>query len=544
MPAPWSVATVTTQDACTAASIVLARRAARPLDAIDQALINGVTLTNCPATNQLPVVNAGTDQTIILPVSSVTITGTASDPDGTIASYIWTKVSGTGGTITTASAATTTITGLTTGSYVYSLKVTDNQGATATDNITITVNAAATTNQVPVVNAGTDKMITLPVSLVTLTGTASDPDGTIASYLWTKVSGTGGTITTLAAATTTVTGLISGTYVFSLNVTDNQGATATDNITVIVNPAPINQIPIVNAGATQTITLPVSSVTISGSATDADGTIVSYLWTKVSGTGGTITNPNSASTTVSDLTAGSYVFNLRATDNVGAAGNKTVTITVNAAQATGNGYGSLTYSEGYDLLSSVNTNQGSRNSVSFTNYKTGPGSFRSEIRAGDAGSSGMRSEMAYTSSAQNPAEGVLEYDVYYENWNSLDGGGHSIQWAPGTSGAGAIVSLQNYGGKFDVVRAIGSTVTHQSGTLMNCSSNTWYKMRWEYKWSTSNSGYIRFYINNVMYYSFTGRTADGSGQTLRVGQSRWPNSGNTMQVTSVSYYDNLKIYKK
>ncbi|MEI9912425.1 MAG: PKD domain-containing protein [Bacteroidota bacterium] len=390
----------------------------------------------------MPVVNAGPDKTITLPVSSVAITGTASDANGTIASYQWTKVSGTGGTITTASAATTTITGLSAGSYVFSLKVTDNQGATATDNITITVNAATTTNQAPVVNAGPDKTITLPVSLVTLTGTASDPDGSIASYLWTKVSGTGGVITTLAAATTTVTGLIAGTYVFSLKVTDNGGATATDNITITVNAATTNQVPVVFAGIDKTISLPVSSVTLTGTASDPDGTIVSYLWTKVSGTGGTITAPTALTTTITGLTAGTYSFSLKATDNRGATATDNIMITVNAAQATGSSYGSLTYSENYDLSSSVNTNQGIRNSVSFTNYKTGPGSFRSEVRAGDAGSSGMRSEMAYTGSAQNPAEGVLEYDVYYENWNSLDGGGHSIQWSPGTSGAGAILSCK------------------------------------------------------------------------------------------------------
>lgn len=148
---------------------------------------------------------------------------------------------------------------------------------------------------------------------------------------------------------------------------------------------------------------------------------------------------------------------------------------------TGGGYGTLVYSQPYDVSSSVNTNTGLRNSVSYTTFLTGPGSFRSEVRAGDAGT---RSEMAYTSTAQNPAEGVVEYDVYYENWNSLDGGGHSIEWMPQTSGAGALLSLQNYGGKFDVVRAIGSTVTHQPGTLMTCSSNTWYKLRWEFKWST------------------------------------------------------------
>jgi hypothetical protein len=152
--------------------------------------------------------------------------------------------------------------------------------------------------------------------------------------------------------------------------------------------------------------------------------------------------------------------------------------------------------------------------------------------------------MPYTATTQNPTEGVIEYDEYFENWNSLDGGGTNISWNPQTSGAGAIVSLQTYGGKFDVVRAIGSTVTHQGGSLMSLSSNTWYKLRWEFKWSTGTDGYIRLYINDAVYYSFTGATADGSSLTLRVGQNRWPNSGNAMQTTSVCYYDNLKIYKK
>jgi hypothetical protein len=509
---------------------------------------DNVTVTVNPATttNQPPTVNAGTDNTITLPANSVSLTGTASDPDGTIASYLWTKVSGTGGTITTPAAASTTITGLTAGTYVFSLTATDNAGATGSDNVTVIVNPATTINQVPIVNAGTDKTITLPANSVSLTGTASDPDGTIASYLWTKVSGTGGTITTPAAASTTVAGLTAGTYVFSLTATDNAGSTATDNVTVTVNPATtINQAPVVNAGPAQTITLPLSSVTLSGSATDADGTVASYLWTKVSGTGSAITNPTSGPTTVTGFTAGSYVFNLRATDNLGATGNKTVTITVNRAPIIDGNYGTLTYSQPYDVTSSVNTDQGRRNAVSFTTFRTGPGSFKSEVRAGDPSlSGGWRSEMGYTGTTQNPTEGVLEYDVYYQNWTSLDGGGGSIAWNPGTRGASSILSLQNYGGKFDVVRALGSTVTHQSGTLMASASNTWYKLRWEFKWSTGSDGYIRLYIDNVLYYSFTGKTADGSGQSLRIGQNRWPSRGNTMQVTSVCYYDNLKIYKR
>jgi hypothetical protein len=405
------------------------------------------------------------------------------------------------------------------------------------------------TNQAPTVSAGSNKTITLPTNSVTLTGTASDADGTIASYAWTKVSGPTATIASPSAISTNITGLVAGSYVFNLKVTDDDGATANANVTVTVSSGtpPPNQVPVVSAGSNKTITLPTNSVTLTGTASDADGTITSYVWTKVSGGVGVIAIPTALSTNITGLVAGTYVFNLKVTDNGGATANSNVTVTVNAATTPppGGSYGTLAYTQLYDVSSSVNTNQGRRNSVSFTKFKTGPGSFRSEVRAGDASlSGGFRSEMAYTGTEYNPTEGVVEYDVYFENWTGLDGGGGTIAWNPGTSGAGSIVSLQNFGGKFDVVRAIGSSVVHQSGTLMNVLSNTWYKMRWEFKWSTGTDGYVRLYIDNVLYYSFTGKTADGSGQTFKIGQNRWPSSGSTMQKTSVCYYDNLKIYRK
>ena len=188
-----------------------------------------------PPANQAPTANAGADKTITLPTTSVALTGSGADADGTIASYQWAKVSGTGGTIVSATSASTNITGLTQGSYTFQLKVTDNAGATATDNVIITVNAAA--NAAPTVNAGAAQTITLPASTVTLTGSGADSDGTIASYQWSKISGTGGTITNVNNATTTVTGLTQGSYTYQLKVTDNGGATATGNVIITVNPA-------------------------------------------------------------------------------------------------------------------------------------------------------------------------------------------------------------------------------------------------------------------------------------------------------------------
>lgn len=93
-------------------------------------------------------------------------------------------------------------------------------------------------NIAPTANAGVDQSITLPTSSIVLSGSGNDSDGTITTYLWEKVSGGTATIVTPSSATTSVTGLIQGTYVFRLTVTDNGFLTGTDNITITVNPEP------------------------------------------------------------------------------------------------------------------------------------------------------------------------------------------------------------------------------------------------------------------------------------------------------------------
>jgi Polysaccharide lyase/PKD domain len=190
-----------------------------------------------------PVAKAGADQSITLPVSSATFDGSSSyDANGSISAYAWTKEVGPAATITSASAARTTVTGLANGEYRFKLKVTDNSGNTATDTVHLSVKGSGGStppptggNQSPVVNAGNAQTITLPISSVTLNGSATDADGTVASYLWTKVSGTGGTITSPNTAATTVTGLTAGSYVFNLKATDNAGASGNKTVTITVN---------------------------------------------------------------------------------------------------------------------------------------------------------------------------------------------------------------------------------------------------------------------------------------------------------------------
>ncbi|MBP6025490.1 PKD domain-containing protein [Ferruginibacter sp.] len=284
---------------------------------------------NTAAANIAPTANAGADQAITLPVNSVILSGSGTDPDGTIAAYAWTKISGpAAGTITNPTTAASSVTGLVAGIYRFELKVTDNNGATDTDTMQVTVNAAAA-NIPPTANAGTDQSITLPVNSVILSGSGSDPDGTIAAYAWTKISGPAtGTITNPTTAATSVTGLVAGIYRFELKVTDNNGAIDTDTMQVVVF-AP-NIAPTANAGLDQSITLPTNSTNLLGSGNDPDGTIIAYAWTKISGpTAGTITNPATATTSITGLVAGIYRFALRVTDNNGATDTDTMQVTVN-----------------------------------------------------------------------------------------------------------------------------------------------------------------------------------------------------------------------
>jgi len=279
--------------------------------------------------NNPPTANAGADRTLVLPTNSVTLNGSGTDTDGTITDYQWTFISGpsTGSTGPT-DQASLSLSGLTVGIYVFQLTVTDNRGATANDEVKIFVDAQ---NLPPVASAGTDKTITLPVNSVAIVGSGSDTDGTVASYVWEQISGPNtATISNPLVASVTMSGLVQGIYVFSLRVTDNDGDTDTDQVTVTVNPAPPNSPPVANVGTDQEITLPTSSVSVTGSGSDSDGSIASYAWTQVSGPNtATITPTNQPAVTFSNLIAGSYVFRLTVTDNLGAKGQKDLNVKVN-----------------------------------------------------------------------------------------------------------------------------------------------------------------------------------------------------------------------
>jgi len=202
-----------------------------------------ITVNQAPPVNQAPTVNAGSDQTVTLP-SSASLSGTVMDdglPAPATLVTTWSKQSGPGDvTFGNANALSTSASFSQAGAYV--LRLTADDGALdAFDEVTVTVNAAPSVNQAPVVDAGPDQTIKLP-SKATLSGTVTD-DGLPRNRLnirWSKVSGPGGvTFANARSANTTATFRRAGTYV--LRLTANDGALSTsDDVTIKVNRATLS----------------------------------------------------------------------------------------------------------------------------------------------------------------------------------------------------------------------------------------------------------------------------------------------------------------
>lgn len=176
--------------------------------------------------------NAGSNQSIS--TSSTTLSGSYTlTASYTLGSLAWRKLTGIGGSITSPSSASTTITGLSTGTYAYEFKMTDNNTATITDTVQVIVN-----NSTPptVTITPSTQTIQLPVNSVSLNGSAVTSGGaTIVSWSYSRRSGpTSFSFGTPAAQNTTVMFSGPGTYFFNLDVLDSNGNTGTNQAAVIV----------------------------------------------------------------------------------------------------------------------------------------------------------------------------------------------------------------------------------------------------------------------------------------------------------------------
>ncbi len=292
--------------------------------------------------NQPPVAHAGTDKQVGKN-SLVTLYGSGTDPDGQIIAYHWSQSGGQSVALkhdnqSIAQFIPPAVTETT--DFTFDLIVTDDQNQVSeADQVLVTV---VPINNSPIVTAESNPSPIRTGGIVTLTGSANDPDSdAITLYEWSLVScapeatapaiqGSNQVEAEFIAPTVTTTTLCT----FKLAVTDNGTPNTTSEDSVVVTITP-NIAPTVNAGSQQTIASG-SQVTLSGSATDSDGMIQSYQWSQTSPTTPTAApSPNTSATTTVLIpkvaTTTTFVYELTATDNDGATAKSSVNIIAQAS---------------------------------------------------------------------------------------------------------------------------------------------------------------------------------------------------------------------
>jgi gliding motility-associated-like protein len=229
--------------------------------------------------NMLPSANAGADQAICAGKSaSLNATG------GT--SYSWSPslgLSSPTGSSPIATPANTTS---------YTVTVTNSNGCSSTDNMTVTV------NPVPTANAGTD----FPLCAGNSVNLGASGGG---SYLWSP--STGLSATNIANPTASPANSIT----YNVLVTNAQGCTNSDDISITVNP-----LPLANAGADQSVCAGnTASLNATGGAT--------YVWDHAT----SLSDANIANPTATPVST--TLYNVTVTTASGCSAIDNVNITVN-----------------------------------------------------------------------------------------------------------------------------------------------------------------------------------------------------------------------
>ena len=187
------------------------------------------------ASGQSICVSVDCKDSVKYPQTSVTLNGIVTSSDG-VKSTVWKVTSGTS-VIANTTVDSTTATLSASGTYVYLLTGTSLKGAIGTAFDTVIYVG----NKPPIAKVGPS--IASTDGTATLSGAgSSDPEGQPITYSWKQLSGpTTATIASPSTVNPTVTGMVNGTYVFTLIVTDPGGLASTASQLVAVN-LPVTQV--------------------------------------------------------------------------------------------------------------------------------------------------------------------------------------------------------------------------------------------------------------------------------------------------------------
>jgi len=196
-----------------------------------------------------------------------------------------------GGMTETGTGTSTTITGLETGTWIYT--VTTESGCTSGPSENIIIEAFPAVPSAPVIVSADQPTCSIATGTVHLSGLP-------ATGTWTLTLYPGLTTTTGTGTTSTVSGVEAGTHYFT--VTNSNGCTSPASAGFVINPPPSTPAaPIVGTITQPTCEIPSGSVVLQG--LPSAGT-----WTLTRMPGGTTTTGTGTITTISGLPAGTWTY--------------------------------------------------------------------------------------------------------------------------------------------------------------------------------------------------------------------------------------------
>lgn len=273
-----------------------------------------------------PTVEADADPVSGTAPLTVSFSGVAADADGSVVRYQWDFADDGSFDYSDGASASTQFTYSAPGLYVARLRVTDNDGLSTDDTVTIAV------GEPPILDASVAPLTGTAPLEVTYTASATDPDGTVVRYEW-DFEGDG-IVDFISAANgnTTHTYTEGGVYSATARVFDNDGLLAERSFIVSVAGPPISEPRAYPTSGEAPLT-----VTFFASGTDFDGSPEYYDWDYNGDGTRDVRLIASMNSTYTYTTPGTYQAALTVVDDDGLTGVRSVEITV--LPATGGGGG-------------------------------------------------------------------------------------------------------------------------------------------------------------------------------------------------------------